>query len=125
MKGRPVSVYDSSLQIENKEIHVIIDTGAGITLIGGKLYDEIKKGTIQLDLDGKSLTAVNGGKLTIRGKDMVLFSVGENHLLHEIKVVEELGWICLLGTDLLKRWNAVIDFDKEEIVIGKCRLPLT
>ena len=113
----------TQLRISNKDIEVIIDSGAAISVITEKLRKELS-----LKIIGKSnitCTLANGGKIASLGKVNTEIEIYEKLVIPiTLDVIESNQKEVIIGNDLLNEWNANINYkdkmleleDEEEII---------
>jgi predicted aspartyl protease len=113
----------TQLKISNKDIEVVIDSGAAISVITEKLREELK-----LKIIGKSnitCTLANGGKIASLGKINTEIEIYEKIVIPiTLDVIESNQREIIIGNDLLNEWNANINYkdkmleleDEEEII---------
>ena len=113
----------TQLKISNKDIEVVIDSGAAISVITEKLRKELN-----LKIIGKSnitCTLANGGKIASLGKINTEIEIyGKVVIPITLDVIESDQREIIIGNDLLNEWNANINYkdkmleleDEEEII---------
>src|ERR1700733_755614 len=113
----------TQLKINNRDIEVIIDSGAAISVITEKLRKELS-----LKIIGKSditCTLANGGKIASLGKVNTEIEIYEKLVIPiTLDVIESNQKEVIIGNDLLNEWNANINYkdkmleleDEEEII---------
>ena len=113
----------TQLRINNKDIEVVIDSGAAISVITEKLRKELS-----LRIIGKSnitCTLANGGKIASLGKVNTEVEIYEKVVIPiTLDVIESNQREIIIGNDLLNEWNANINYkdkmleleDEEEII---------
>jgi predicted aspartyl protease len=113
----------TQLKISNKDIEVVIDSGAAISVITEKLRKELN-----LKIIGKSnitCTLANGGKIASLGKVNTEIEIYEKIVIPiTLDVIESNQREIIIGNDLLNEWNANINYkdkvleleDEEEII---------
>ena len=113
----------TQLRISNRDIEVIIDSGAAISVITEKLRKELS-----LRIIGKSnitCTLANGEKIASLGKVNTEIEIYEKLVIPiTLDVIESNQKEIIIGNDLLNEWNANINYkdkmleleDEEEII---------
>ena len=113
----------TQLRINNKDIEVVIDSGAAISVITERLRKELS-----LKIIGKSnitCTLANGGKIASLGKVNTEIEIYERIVIPiTLDVIESNQKEIIIGNDLLNEWNANINYkdkmleleDEEEII---------
>jgi len=99
-------------------VQMLVDTGAAVSLISDTLADilcleeireKVPKGT------ALSLCSVDGTKLRMMGKVPVCLSVQDTPCLHEVHVVRNLHYTCIVGRDVLSQIPCAIVSDGQQL----------
>ena len=97
----------TQLRISNKDIEVIIDSGAAISVITEKLRKELS-----LKIIGKSnitCTLANGGKIASLGKVNTEIEIYEKLVIPiTLDVIESNQKEVIIGNDLLNEWTQIL-----------------
>lgn len=91
--------------INGIQANVIVDTGAGMSIIGGGYYDTYLRDQDVSFVSWKNdfnAQAANGQAMKIRGDCTVMLSLGGRKELHNFRVIDDVGHNILLGTDSSK-----------------------
>ncbi|EXX53825.1 ribonuclease H-like domain-containing protein [Rhizophagus irregularis DAOM 181602=DAOM 197198] len=100
--------------INDKEIEVVIDSGAAISVITEKLRKEL-----DIPIKGKSnitCTLADGGKIASLGKVNTEIKVYKELILPvTLDVIDSKQKEMIIGNDLLDKWNANINY-KEKVL---------
>ena len=110
--------------INDKEIEVVIDSGAAISVITEKLRKELN-----IPIEGKSnitCTLADGGKIASLGKVNTEIEVYEGLVIPvTLDVIDSKQKEMIIGNDLLDKWNAninykerVLELENDEEMIG-------
>jgi predicted aspartyl protease len=103
------------LNVEGKEIKIIIDTGAATSIITNKLRKEldipIQKGS------NVRFVLANGNKIAALGRTEVEIQIGNKKIPIEIEIMDSKEKYIIIGNDILKKWNANIDFEEKILEI--------
>src|SRR5687768_6401611 len=111
MKKKEITTaMKTCLMINNREVEVIIDSGAAISVITERLRKELN-----LPIRGKSnitCTLANGGKIASLGKVNTEIRF-DNQVIKPIvlNVIESKQSEIIIGNDLLGEWNANINYN--------------
>ena len=107
-------------KLNELETDFILDTGAGITVMGGGYYDKYLRDSIPLEaiVEDSMVTAANAQQMTVRGYCRVKIQLGDLEDEVLFKVIEEIRDEIILGNDSLYKWNARIDLGDEEVELG-------
>src|SRR5688572_29874737 len=99
----------TQMTINNKEIKVVIDSGAAISVITEKLRKELK-----LPIEKKSnitCTLADGRKIASLGKINIEIEFNEELVMPvTLDVIESKQKGIIIGNDLLNKWNANINY---------------
>jgi len=102
--------------INNREVEVIVDSGAAISVITEPLRKELK-----LPIGEKSditCTLANGGKIASLGKVNTEIEIDEQLIKPIVlNVIESKQAEIIIGNDLLGEWNANINYNDEILEI--------
>ena len=113
----------TQLRINNKDIEVIVDSGAAISVITEKLRKELNLKVIRKS--DITCTLANGGKIASLGKINTEIEIYERIIIPiTLDVIESNQREVIIGNDLLNEWNANINYkdkileleDEEEII---------
>ena len=106
-------------RVEEIPCQVIIDSGAGISIIGGPFYRSflLSKKLVGSNSDHVAV-AVNGESMTIRGILLAKVKLGDTEATHNFRVIDEIEDDIIIGTDLLKKLAATVDFGHETLTIS-------
>lgn len=116
-------------KINGKKAHLIIDTGASQTVfdrkrisrfIGHKDFQKAESlstglGTNDMESHLVEVPGLHLGELEIRGETMVLLDL--SHVNQTYKAMKLKPIDGVIGGDLLKRFKAVIDYGKKELIL--------
>jgi transposase InsO family protein len=106
--------------IANSKCLANLDTGATITIMAGRSYDELRRRAVEAGQDGLvparlsspgklRLRAANGTLMTPRGLAYLPIRLGKRLALHRVVVADELDYDLVLGRDLLRAVGVLID----------------
>lgn len=99
-----------NLQCNNKNLLFLVDSGSSISII----FSKFLKSNIQINTS-RQIT-INGiaGSTSSMGTVNLPLRIGNNKFFHEFHVMKEFGCVMdgILGTDFLRKHNAVIDYEK-------------
>ena len=101
---------------------MLIDTCSVYTLISYNLFNDIAT-TNQSKLFASpcksTVVSDNNDKIDIHGVSDVNIFIKGVKCCHSILIAKDLAHHCLLGTDLLRKHNAKIDFQKMTITVDR------
>ena len=102
----------AKLALDGIETSVILDTGAGISVIGGLFYDTHLAGDNRSirPWTGPDALAANNMVMKIRGAAHIPYRIGSRTGTHAFRIIDDLRNTVIIGTDLLNEWDAIIDF---------------
>ncbi len=98
--------------VNSRHTSLLIDTGAGISLINATFA---RKAKLQLQPHILNLTVLsaNNSPIPIRGHAPVAISVGESVVEHTFLVTPSIKWNVIFGTDVLHQHSCDLHFDLE------------
>ena len=102
---------------------IVLDTGTGITLIGGQFFDQYLRNDVTLQSCPTQVSAANSQSMTVRGQGEVDVQLGAFHDRVTFIIVEEIGKEIIIGNDYMKKWKVNIDFAVENVRIGNIIIP--
>src|SRR5690242_3940322 len=92
-------------QINGIQCSIMLDTGAGISIIGGNFYEDYLRNSTPLSnlaLPSRILAA-NGQAMNTKGSCQAQLRLGDRTLLHDFKVIDEMTYDVLIGNDCLNK----------------------
>jgi clan AA aspartic protease len=104
------------LNVEGKEVKVIIDTGAATSVITNKLRRELNI-PIQKESNVRFVLA-DGNKIAALGRTEVEIQINNEKIPIEVEVMDSKEKYIIIGNDILKKWNANIDFEEKILEIS-------
>jgi predicted aspartyl protease len=99
-------------KLNNKEVQLVVDTGADVTVLNNDYFRLDKIIPIENNLN---IGTANNDKLNIIGKSLVDIKIGNIEIKHECIIVENLCSPILVGMDLLKILKTIINLDNKSI----------
>jgi predicted aspartyl protease len=103
------------LNVEGKEVKIIIDTGAATSVITNKLRKEldipIQKGS------NIRFVLADGNKIAALGRTEVKIQINSKKIPIEVEIMDSKEKYIIIGNDILKKWNANIDFEEKILEI--------
>jgi predicted aspartyl protease len=103
------------LNVEGKEVKIIIDTGAATSVITNKLRKELNI-PIQKGSNVRFILA-DGNKIATLERTEVKIQINNKKILIEVKIMDSKEKYIIIGNDILKKWNANIDFEEKILEI--------
>lgn len=76
-------------QLDGIDIKLIVDTGSGISIIGGTFFHNFLQGTVKLNDTNSIALAANGESMTTRGEVSVTLNIRNKAFIHKFRVIEE------------------------------------
>ncbi|GBN25970.1 Retrovirus-related Pol polyprotein from transposon 17.6, partial [Araneus ventricosus] len=101
---------------------MLVDTGANVTLVRTDLAQKLK-GNFIYTAPNISLKTATGEKAEIHGKLDAAIECGSRKFQHKIYVAD-ITDPCILGLDFQKKFNFMVDLEKNEIRTGGEEIPL-
>jgi hypothetical protein len=110
-------------------VRALIDTGADISLISGRIYNKISKNIKAGDRNknAKTVLTANATPLKITAETEVELKINGLQIPFTVSVIEELNYDIILGLNFLDETQAVIDVSKNSLVLyqGLLSVPMT
>jgi hypothetical protein len=100
--------------INNVPTKLILDTGSGITVMGGRFFDTYLKDEVELLPNLTIASATNNQLMTTRGMCQVLLTIGTHKELVWFKIIEEVENEVIIGTSEMAKWQMIMDFANGE-----------
>jgi len=98
---------------------LIVDTGTGIAVLGGKFYDLYLKDQIGLESSSEKVRAANRQAMVVRGEIEVDVTIGKITKKVKFLVVDDVGTEILIGTEIMDDWGFELSIRKRVAEIGK------
>ena len=104
--------------MNNVPVSFLIDTGAGVSLLQGNVWDKIRsKDQKLMTVTLQRLVGVDGIPIRIRGSTLIQFSIGSMEFKHEFVIADHITAEAILGLDFLEANKCVLDLSKQEMTI--------
>lgn len=97
-------------------VHLLIDTGAMVTILSNSLYKQIQR-TNQLSPTNIRLKQADGAEVTVYGTVFLTMKIGLSQLQTSL-VVADIQNDGILGMDVLLRTGSVIHCDRFEVLLN-------
>lgn len=120
LAGSPSSIL---VKLKGQRYRALVDTGADISLIHSRVYNQVKK-TVRLEASDISLQTVNGEPLRFRGKVTIPLQIGKEKVSHTFLVVDGISRNVLLGRDFCQKNKVRLYYDLQRIRINGAYIPL-
>ena len=99
-------------------VSFLIDTGAGVSLLQGNIWDKIRSDDHKLTtVTLQRLVGVDGMPIRVRGSTLIQFSIGGMEFNHEFVVTDHITAEAILCLDFLEANKCVLDLSKQEMTI--------
>ena len=96
--------------MNNVPVSFLIDTGAGVSLLQGNVWDKIRSKDHKLTtVTLQRLVGVDGIPIRIRGSTLIQFSIGSMEFKHEFVIADHITAEAILGLDFLEANKCVLD----------------
>ena len=115
MAGNPNSCL---LKIGNQKFRSLVDTGADVSLINKKIFQNLKERP-RITRARPSIQSVNGEAISVEGCADISFKLGNLILTHTFYIVDGINRNLILGRDWLKKNGVRIYFDLGYLRVGK------
>ena len=121
-----VSNYSISARIGGAWVSFLVDTGAAVSLIDGKVWDSIKplKDTVHLNPVTTRLVGVDGVPLKVRGSAVINLSLMGLKVNQTLIVADSLTSQGILGMDFLESNHCILDLADGKLSTGGKTIPL-
>ena len=115
-----VSNYSIRVNIGGICVSFLVDTGAAVSLIDGKVCDSITKlkGNVTLNPFTTRLVGVDGVPLQVRGSAIVTLSLKGLMVDQNLIVADSLTSEGILGMDFLESNHCILDLAEEKLSTG-------
>ena len=91
-----------NVKIKQKPYHSLVDSGAVVTIVSRLVTDELGIPLLPITPGEPTvLAAANGSKLSIDGEAIIVFDCAGLHIPHRVKVVSDVAYDIIFGTDFL------------------------
>jgi hypothetical protein len=107
----------------------LVDTGADISMISGKMYNKLSRGmkTDQNMKNTKTVLTADATPLKITAIVEVEIKISGLRIPFTVNVIEDLNYDIILGLNFLNETQAVIDVSKNSLILyqGLLVVPMT
>ena len=121
LSGEPNGLYVESY-IGDYPCHMLLDTGANVTLIRTDLAEKLSRRLIYI-APAVSLKTVTGDQVAVHGKLDIVIQVGSRSFQHRVYVAD-ITDSCILGLDFLRKNNFTLDLERNEVRAKGEEIPL-
>jgi len=121
-----MSNYSINVTIGGVKLSFLVDTGAAVSLIDGKMWDNIQqlKDTVKLNPVTTWLVGVDGLPLQVQGSVLITLSVMGLTVDQELIVADSLTSQGILGMDFLESHRRILDLTDGKLSTGGRSIPL-
>ncbi|GET04493.1 ribonuclease H-like domain-containing protein [Rhizophagus clarus] len=113
---KDISAIWAMLRINGKEVRIIIDSGAAVSVISNNLRKKL--GIDDIRPSRSSFTIANGTKVASIEKIKIMLEINDNIKIPVvIEVMDKDREELILGNDILGKKDSVIDFENKEVRI--------
>ena len=105
----------SEVKVNGTKVKALFDTGADLTVAGLDTYKRMKKQG-RLVPYYNTLTAANGQEIKSVGIARLTYNLGNYEFEHDTVILKGLKSEVIIGVDLMKKHNIVIDMGKRKIL---------
>ena len=110
-----VSSYLLPCSMYNVPVSFLIDTGAGVSLLQGNIWDKIKSDNHKLaTVTLQRLVRIDGMPIRVRGSTLIQFSIGSMEFNHKFVVADHTTAEVILGLDYLEANKCVLDLSNKK-----------
>jgi len=104
------------IHIKDKPITAIVDSGAATNIISNKLVQELNLENIKKS--NATFIIANGERVAALGKISLPIEIANNKLTIETQVIESNQRTFIIGTELIRRLKANINYEKGEMQVN-------
>ncbi len=105
-----------SVRINGKIIKCLVDTGAAVTVLSQKLFEEMKDQISSCQKSINQAVTADGSILTVSDCGEFDLKIGNCSLKCKAHVMPQVPHQLILGMDFFKRHQVVIDFQNDKII---------
>jgi hypothetical protein len=106
-------------QIGNRHFKILVDSGANLSLINEKVsHILVANGHPKREVPGVRIRVANGNRCTAKETISVPLGLGEETSEPvEFLIIRDLPFDFILGTPILQKWNANLDFARKTLTL--------
>ena len=116
-----VQLHFTDTREVNLNIFALVDSGASVSIINRNLLDHVR---YKLEPCNMQLNGVSGSTLKVLGKTRLPFTIGSCTIEHEFIVVDSMMETLILGRDIFRDHNCIINYSKLTFSIHDSEVPL-
>ena len=116
------------IYINQVPARALVDSGADISILNGRLYDKISKGvTKRANLFRKKIFTANAAPLNIETAVETEVKINGLQIPFTVSVIRNLNYDVILGLDFLNQTKAIIDVSRNCLTLydGLLTVPMT
>ena len=111
-----VTSYYLTGYVSNKLISFLVDTGAGVSLLNGRVWDKIKPSTVSVEPGVcQNLVGVDGHAIQVRGSVKIPVTISDRIFEQTFIIADGITAEGILGMDFLEDNKCVFDVAKRQI----------
>ena len=121
-----VSNYSINMTVGGDKLSFLVDTGAAVFLIDGKMWDNIqqRKDTVKLNPVTTRLVGVDGVSLHVRGSALITLFIMGLTIDQTLIVTDSLTSQGILGLGFLESHYCILDLAQGKLSTGGRHIPL-
>ena len=111
-----ITSYYLTGHISNQSVSFLVDTGAGISLLNGKVWDKIKSSVVCLQANPcQNIVGVDGHSIQVRGSVRIPVTISNRTFEQTFVIADKITAEGILGMDFLEDNKCVFDVAKRQI----------
>ena len=116
-----ITSYFVCARVLGAPVAFLVDTGAGVSLLNGSIWDKCKSSEIKLEPGVyQNLVGVDGHPIRVRGSVTVPVSIAGRSFQQQFIIADHITAEGILGVDFMERNNCVVDLAKRQMTVEKC-----
>lgn len=97
----------------------LIDTGSSVSVVNTTIFDSLyKKQLVSIEETNGSFQTVSGEEVSIKGLASIIIKVGKHRFPFRF-IIADITQSGILGVDFLKKYNSVVDINRQQVRLGK------
>ena len=113
-----VTSFYLSGTISGFSVSFLVDTGAGVSLINGKVWDKFKQGDIKVEATKyHNIVGVDGHPINVRGSATVSVNISNRTYHQKFIIADNITAEGILGMDFMEANKCVLDISKRQLIV--------
>jgi predicted aspartyl protease len=112
--------------INQTPVRALVDTGADLTIISGKFFRKISKGTKTVKRIGQKIFTADASPLNVDAVVETEIKINGLRIPFSVNVIEKLNFDAILGLDFLQQTQAIVDVAENSLTLyqGLLTIPM-